>query len=227
MQLTITRRKILTPDIVEFTLESANGEVLPPVNPGDHITVETPSGTKRRYSLVHPGDNLTAYTLAIKLEPKSRGGSISMHKDAVVGSVLEIDDPENEFSLGSGHASILIAGGIGVTPIYSMAQRLIEEGRNFKVIYCSRSAESSAYVDELRQLCGDALTVHHDGGDPTQAFDFWSILGRPTLEHVYCCGPSPLMDEIKAMTGHWKEGHVHFEEFQPLEIIRARQTLHA
>ncbi len=220
MLMKVTQRRPLSADIEEFTLESASAEPLPPVEPGAHITVTTPSGANRRYSLVHSGRDLKCYTLAIKREPNSRGGSASMHEKAHVGCEINIEAPENEFPLGNGHAALLIAGGIGITPIYNMAQHLNATGREFRVIYCTRSAEYTAYLKELRALCANKLIVHHDAGNPEHAFDFWSVLGRPTLEHIYCCGPTPLMDEIKAMTGHWKEGSVHFEDFQPLEIVR-------
>ena len=221
MQLKVTARRSLTPEIEEFTLSALESQVLPAAEPGAHITITTPSGAHRRYSLVYPGNDLTSYTVAIKLEPNSRGGSESMHHQATIGTVLDVEEPENEFPLGSNHPVLLIAGGIGVTPIYSMAQRLEVEGRNFRVVYCTREASLAAYADELKALCGERLTLHHDHGDLSQIFDFWDLLMTPTSEHIYCCGPTPLMEEIKGVTGHWPDGRVHFEEFKPVEVIRA------
>ncbi|MBS98254.1 MAG: oxidoreductase [Oceanospirillaceae bacterium] len=221
MKLEVTARRALTPEIEEFTLSSLDGEVLPPAEPGAHVSITTPSGAHRYYSLVHPGDSPRSYTVAIKREPNSRGGSESMHEQAIVGSVLDVEPPDNEFPLGVGHAALLIGGGIGITPIYSMAQRLQEEGRQYRVVYCARDPEHAAYAEELRQLCGDALTFHCNYGDRSSAFDFWDLLMTPTAEHIYCCGPSSLMEEVKGVTGHWPDGRVHFEEFMPVEIIRA------
>lgn len=224
MELEVTGRRSLTVDIDEFTLSSTGGEPLPPSEAGAHVTVETPSGAMRRYSLVYPGAAPAAYTIAVKREPNSRGGSASMHEAAAIGTRLRVEPPKNEFALGAGHTALLIAGGIGVTPIYSMAQRLSAEGRDFRMVYCTRNAGQTAYVDELRALCGARLTLHHDDGDPDRIFDFWDTFEQPTSEHVYCCGPSPLMEEIRAMSGHWPEGRVHFEDFKPVDAVREEDT---
>jgi phthalate 4,5-dioxygenase reductase subunit len=217
----VSARRPLAQGIEEFTLESADGTPLPPVAPGDHVTVQTPSGAMRRYSLVHPSGAPETYVIAIKREPASRGGSASMHDGAGVGTVLTIEAPENAFHLGEGHSALLIAGGIGITPIYAMAQSLAAQGRAFRMIYCTRDAANTAYAEELRVLCGDRLTLHHDDGDPARLFEFWDVLGEPTDEQVYCCGPAPLMEEVRGMTGHWPEGRVHFEDFKPVEVVRA------
>lgn len=221
MKLEVTARRALTPEIEEFTLSSLDRGVLPPAEPGAHISITTPSGAHRYYSLVHPGNDLTSYTVAIKREQNSRGGSQSMHDQVDAGAVLEVEPSDNEFPLGKEHAALLIAGGIGITPIYSMAQRLKEEGREFRIVYCARAQEQAAYVDELKALCGDVLTLHFNNGDNSNVFDFWDLLMTPTSEHIYCCGPAALMEEVKGVTGHWPDGHVHFEEFMPVEIIRA------
>lgn len=221
MQLTVTARRALTADVEEFTLAMADGSVLPAVDAGAHISIETPSGAKRRYSIVHPGQDLRAYTIAIKREAQSRGGSASMHDDAQVGQVLNVDAPDNEFPLGRQGPVLLIAGGIGVTPIYAMAQTLAAEQRPFRVIYCTREAELTPYAQEMQVCCGERFSLHHDHGDPDQVFDFWDLLMTPTAEHIYCCGPSPLMEEVKGVTGHWPEGRVHFEEFKPVDVVRA------
>lgn len=215
MKLKVSARRALTVDIEEFTLTPVGDEKLPAACPGAHITIETPSAAHRRYSLVYSSDSPDSYTVAIKLEPKSRGGSQSMHEQATVGTVLEIEEPDNDFPLAPNHPVLLIAGGIGVTPIYSMAQRLVAEGREVRALYCTREASRTAYADEFRELLGDRLKIDHNA-----IFDFWELLGKPTAEHIYCCGPGPMMDEVKAISGHWPEGHVHFEEFKPIELIR-------
>ncbi|MBR7890303.1 MULTISPECIES: PDR/VanB family oxidoreductase [Marinomonas] len=220
MKMIVTARRALTSDIEEFTLTSTDGQDLHRAEPGAHITITTPSGAHRRFSLVHPGDNLSSYTVAIKLEPKSRGGSESMHKDATIGTILDVEKPENEFPLGYSHAALLIAGGIGITPIYSMAQALKEEGRKFRVVYCSREEEQTAYLDELKELCGSDLTLHFSQGNPGGRLDFWDLLMTPTVEHIYCCGPEAIMEEVLAVTGHWPDGRVHLEKFMPVEVIR-------
>jgi len=217
----VVARRVLTPQIVEFTLGSVDGAELPSYEPGAHITVETPSGAMRRYSLIGAGEHSDSYVIAVKREPRSRGGSTSMHDKAEIGRELAVEPPENNFPLKQAPRYLLIAGGIGVTPIYSMASKLSLEGRDFEVIYCSRSAVDAAYLEEMRQAFGRRLHVHHDGGDPDKAYDFWDHFAEIRNMHVYCCGPKPMMEAIRSVSGHWPEGRVNFEDFKPVEVIRA------
>lgn len=224
MQLEVKERCSLTCDIEEFTLSSPTGVALPQAHAGAHLTLKTPSGASRRYSLVYPNAEPSSYTIAVKREQNSRGGSASMHDEAAVGLCLEVEAPQNDFALVAAQPSLLVAGGIGVTPIVSMAQHLAAEGVPFRVIYCTRSRAQSAYVELLEALCGDRLLVHHDDGQAEQVFDFWDTFAEPTTEHVYCCGPASLMEEVKAVSGHWPDGRIHFEDFKPIEVVRQDDT---
>lgn len=221
LKVTVTARRDLTSQICEFTLEPVSGGPLPVFSAGAHVTVQTPSGGMRRYSLVSDSDNLLAYRIAVKQEPLSRGGSRSMHSDAVLGTELMISPPMNSFALNEAPEYLLIAGGIGITPIYAMANELERQGKPFHIIYCTRSAEESAYLTELNEAFGTRLTVHHDEGNPEKIYDFWDHFEEPKNLHVYCCGPKPLMEEIRAISGHWQEGRVNFEDFKPVEAVRA------
>lgn len=218
MTLTVTARQALTKDIAEFTLAASDDRVLPGFGPGAHITIETPSGAMRRYSLVSDGDEPQEYVIAVKREPKSRGGSASMHEFVEVGTALVVEPPENDFALVKANEYLLIAGGIGITPILSMARRLQSEGKPFKLIYLTRTPDEAAYRDEVRAFPG--AVVHHDHGDPDNFYDFWEHFEKSGMEHVYCCGPAPLMEEIKALSGHWSEGRVHFEDFKAVTVVR-------
>ena len=220
IKMRVEKRRDLTPTIAEFTLAPVGGESLPEFNPGAHITIETPSGAMRRYSLVNDGSDPKEYVVAIKREPQSRGGSASMHEQAVVGTELNIEHPENDFPLTDVQKYLLIAGGIGITPIYSMARYLDKKGKMLRIIYVSRSAEESAYLDELMKDFEGRIIVHHDDGDPNAVYDFWDDLVTPRATHVFCCGPKPLMEEIKAFSSHWPEGRVHFEDFKPVDVVR-------
>lgn len=218
IEMTVAERKQLTPEIVEFTLKPTSGDELPPFTPGAHITVETPGGAMRRYSLMNDGSAPEEYVIAVKREPNSRGGSVSMHEDLSEGSTLNVEVPENDFELVDAPKYILIAGGIGITPILSMARHLNAEGKPFQLVYCTRSAEDTAYLDEVSSFKN--AVVHHDNGDIDEAYDFWDMMEKPGTEHIYCCGPAGLMEEIKALTGHWSEGRVHFEEFNAVDVVR-------
>lgn len=216
----VVARRTLARHVDEFTLRALGDVALPGYGPGAHVTVRTPSGAMRRYSLVG-GPDRDSYTIAVKREAASRGGSRSMHEDAVVGTELMVAPPENDFELVPAPAYLLIAGGIGITPIHAMARHLLVSGADFRVIYLSRSTEEAAYLDEMRDALCDRLIVHHDDGDPERIYDFWDEFEKPKPTHVYCCGPRPLMEEIDAISGHWPEGRIHFEDFKPVEIVRA------
>lgn len=222
MTLNVTCRKVLAKNICEFTLALPDGSFLPSFTPGAHITVETPSGAMRRYSLLNDGTKPSAYVIGVKLEAASRGGSSSMHDALMEGGTIRVDTPENEFKLVPASKYLLIAGGIGITPILSMARHLKKEGKPFKLIYCTRAIEETAYLDEVKAI-PDA-TVHHDNGDLNDFYDFWDHFEEPGTEHVYCCGPKPLMEEIKALSGHWSEGHIHFEDFARVDVVRPNDT---
>jgi len=217
----VVDRRDLTAAITEFTLEPVDGGALPSFGAGAHVTIETPAGAMRRYSLLGSGQSPTRYRIAVKREAQSRGGSHSMHEDAQIGTALTIGSPENDFPLKEAPSYLLIAGGIGVTPIYAMATELAEKGKDFQIIYCTRSADETAYLEEMRSAFGNRLQIHHDDGDPEKIYDFWDHFEEARNMHVYCCGPQPLMEEIKAISGHWPEGRVNFEDFKPVEIVRA------
>ena len=175
----------------------------------------------RRYSLVNDGTDPEVYKIALKREINGRGGSMSMHDDAQEGTELQVEVPENTFELTDAKNYLLIAGGIGVTPIYAMSQQLLREFKPFEVIYCTRGEADTAFLEEMKSTLGDRLTLHHDGGDPEAVFDFWDHFEEPKDMKVYCCGPQPLIDEIEAISGHWPEGRVIFEDFKPVEVVRA------
>lgn len=218
--LVVSQRRNLTKSIIEFTLSLPESGALPGFTPGAHVTVQTPSKAMRRYSLVNNGAAPTEYVLAIKREPNSRGGSQSMFDDATEGQILQVSDPENSFELMPAPKYLLIAGGIGITPIQAMAHHLARQGTPFELIYCTMAARETAYLEEMQAL-GSVVTIHHDNADPEKLYDFWDHFEKPDATHVYCCGPAPMMEEIKALAGFWPEGQVHFEEFKPNEIVRA------
>ena len=124
LTLTVTCRKEVAKNISEFTLALPDGSCLPTFTPGAHITVETPSGAMRRYSLINDGAKPTVYVIGIKREAASRGGSSSMHDSLMEGDTIRVETPENDFELAPASKYLLIAGGIGITPILSMARQI-------------------------------------------------------------------------------------------------------
>jgi phthalate 4,5-dioxygenase reductase subunit len=195
-------------------LAACDGAPLPSFTAGAHLTVETPRGGRRNYSLCGDPADTRRYQIAVKRDSGGRGGSISMADDVHSGQTLQVSPPRNNFELAEQASQfIFVAGGIGITPILSMMRRLRRLGSTFKLYYCTRDEKSTAFQEELRAEFEAETVVHHDRGDLAQALDLWPIFEKPLPAHVYCCGPKGLMDSVADMTGHWPSGTVHFESF--------------
>ena len=199
-----------------FDLQSLDGEALPPFAPGAHLCVRTPAGLLRRYSLCSAPSDRARYQIAVKHEAAGGGGSTSMIEDLRSGDVLTASPPANYFVLDpASRHSLLIAGGIGITPILAMARDLSARSAAFELIYCARSPEAAAFLDVLASPeFAERTMVHYDGGDPAASLDFQTWLADPPPgAQVYCCGPRPLMESVRDATRHWPSGTVHFEHF--------------
>jgi len=199
-----------------FELVQPDGTELPPFTPGSHVTVQTPSGLLRKYSLCSDPAERHRYVIAVKREPDSRGGSASLHEQAQVGDVLPTSVPDNAFPLvDKARAFLFIAGGIGITPILSMIRSFGElPPAPWKLVYLTRHAEDTPFLEELqRPELKRNIIVHHTRGDPQREFDLWPLLEKPNTAHLYCCGPRRLMESVRDMTGHWSTANVHFESF--------------
>ena len=215
LTLRVARAEKVAADIHSFELRSPSGGELPPFTAGAHVTVKSRNGSLRKYSLCNDPAERDRYVIAVKRDPTGRGGSVDLVDRTRVGDGLEVSAPHNAFELAAKAPSfILIAGGIGITPILSMARSLNAEGRRYTLYYLARSPGHAAFRDELqRGAFAGKVVIHHDGGDPARAFDLWPILERPSAAHVYCCGPRPLLDGVRDMTGHWPAAAIHFESF--------------
>jgi phthalate 4,5-dioxygenase reductase subunit len=221
MNLQVVSKKCIAVDVHEFELALATGEALPAAEPGSHITLLTPNGLTRRYSVCnHPGET-AIYRIAVKREAQGLGGSRSLVDQVQMGDVLSVSPPSNYFLLRMDAPSYwLIAGGIGITPILSMARALKKYGRPFKVLYLTQMPDSAAYRDELQSVdLAPHATVHHNHGDPAQRFDLAAEMQAcPADAHIYCCGPRRLMDTVKELSRGRPTGTVHFEDFGSSEV---------
>jgi phthalate 4,5-dioxygenase reductase subunit len=217
LKLAVTAKRQVADDVYMFELRGPTGGELPAFTPGAHITVTTPGGQKRRYSLCNDSHERDRYMIAVKRETGGRGGSLSFTTDVTEGTEIEIEPPENQFEMSRTvpKSYIFIAGGIGITPIRSMIQHLLRLGRtSFKLYYFARTPSMMAFRDEFSapEFAGKVI-LHHDDGDPGQAYDLWPVLEEQRGAHLYCCGPRGLMDAVRDMTGHWSDSAVHFEDF--------------
>lgn len=214
-----------TPLIKSFLLASADGTALPPFTPGAHLKVSIPGQKDTRcYSLVSLGgdddrmEQPTHYRLGVRLEDPSQGGSTHMH-ELQVGDIVHADGPHNDFPLhssgGIDSETVLVAGGIGITPIAAMATELRRNGKPFTLHYYGRSRTQMAFLQALTVQHGEALRVHADD-TPESAQPLLDLLAqtRPD-QHIYICGPKAMIDLVRARTLElgWPESHVHFELF--------------
>jgi phthalate 4,5-dioxygenase reductase subunit len=216
--LVVARAELAAEDIKLFELRHPEGADLPEFTSGAHISVRTPDGKIRKYSLANDPAERSFYQIAVKREAGGRGGSRSMFDALETGDTIPASVPRNDFPLAPSTAGYtLIAGGIGITPILSMARHLKSTGGRFKLYYLTRSREATAFHADLSQpQFRGIVTIHHDGGNPDHALDLWPVLEKPR-GHVYCCGPRGLMMAVRDMTGHWSSAAVHFEAFQEPE----------
>lgn len=198
-----------------FEFRDPADAALPKFTAGAHVRVTSPNGAVRKYSLCNDPDETDRYMIAVKRDPAGRGASVNLVDGTKAGDFLEVSNPHNAFELHPKAAAFLfIAGGIGITPIMSMVRVLARQGAEYRLIYCTRSAEQTAFLDELRaEPFAGRVTIHHDGGIPEHSFDLWPLLEKPTRAHVYCCGPRPMLEAVRDMTGHWPLSAIHFESF--------------
>ncbi len=211
------------PMVRSFELASAAGEELPGYSPGSHIRVSLPNEDDRPYSLVNldpavqPVQGVSRYRLGVRLEEASQGGSAFMH-GLKPGDSLSVTLPKNDFALIDDAAPVvLMAGGIGITPIASMASALLRQERDFILHYSGRAQGSLAFIEPLRALLGEKLVEHYDdlsGGH----LDIEALLSAADPgSHLYVCGPKPMIEAAQAAARQrgWPEERIHFELFTP------------
>jgi vanillate O-demethylase ferredoxin subunit len=219
LRLRVSRIESETEDIRTYELVPPPTARLPPFEAGAHLEVRVPGGPLRQYSLCNDPQETHRYVIAVQREHQGRGGSRAMHERVKVDDTLLTSLPRNQFSLVPAPFTLLIAGGIGITPLLSMAEQLARTGAPFALHYCTRSRARTAFRVRLSEprFRGRAH-LHHDGGDPTRGLDVRALLSeRPGGAHLYCCGPGPLMGAMRdaAEVGGWPQETVHFESFTP------------
>lgn len=227
------RRRQLIGSTVILELAPPGGAMLPPFTAGAHIDLHLDDNLIRQYSLCNDPDDGDHYLLAVLLEPESRGGSAKVHCDLREGSTVKVAGPRNNFALNEKAThSILLGGGIGITPVLTMAWRLHRLGASFELHYCARTRASAAFIDHLTQTpFADRISIHLDDGDIAQRFDAAAVLTGPKPGvHVYVCGPTGFMDYVvnQATAGGWPDEQVHLERFSSkIDATGTAFTVHA
>lgn len=209
-------------DVISVELQPARaGEKLPAFEPGAHIDLHLADGLVRSYSLLNSA-NERRYVIGVLHARGSRGGSRYVHEQLRPGAELQISEPRNHFRLLEDAArTVLVAGGIGVTPLLAMLRRLVELGKPVEFIHCARSRADAAFLQQIESIAADhpqvELRRHFDdvqGGPP----DLLKLLAGKTADtHFYGCGPAPMLASFEAACAALGYEHVHLERFTPLE----------
>jgi ferredoxin-NADP reductase len=213
--------------IRSFELVTPNGDQLPSFTAGAHIDVHLGDDIVRQYSLCSSPSEREKFRIAVLLEVSGRGGSFAMHK-IKEGDLLEISGPRNHFALAGPETSLhlMVAGGIGVTPMMSMIPELEAKGANYVLHYCTRRPENTAFLNDLTsRVESNAVHIHHDHGDPSRGLDIKALVSNyvPGM-HIYFCGPPGFMATIKEHLGAWPPHAVHFEHFSAPEADADREN---
>ncbi|MEW6371413.1 MAG: PDR/VanB family oxidoreductase [Pseudomonadota bacterium] len=222
IEVKVANRTCEADGICSYELVRTDGQALPPFEAGAHIDVHLAGNLVRQYSLCNAPGETHRYLIGVLRDTDSRGGSQAMHDHVDLGSVLQISAPKNHFPLVEAKRTLLLAGGIGVTPILAMAETLAARGAAFEMHYCARSPEKAAFKERLAG-CGFAAQVqfHYDSGDAAQKLDLPALLARPDADtHVYVCGPQGFIDYVlgTAKAQGWPPAQLHVEYFSAAAV---------
>lgn len=222
MQVRVKRVSYEAESVNSYELVAPTGGNLAPFTAGSHIDLHLSNGMIRSYSLVNDQRELNRYVIAVNKDAAGRGGSCLIHDTLRAGDIIRISPPRNNFALQEdADHSVLIAGGIGITPLLSMVRRLEALGRPWKLFYAARTRLAAAFLDELNALRTDGRsTIHVDLDDERSGrlFDLGGIVGStPAEAHLYCCGPLPMLEAFEAAAANRPPQQVHVEYFQAKE----------
>jgi vanillate O-demethylase ferredoxin subunit len=210
----VARKTREAESICSYELVPVDGAALPPFEAGAHIDVHLPNGHMRQYSLCNAPGETHRYLIAVLRDAASRGGSQAMHDAVDVGTILTISAPKNHFPLVAARRTLLLAGGIGVTPLLAMAETLAGQGAAFEMHYCVRAPERAAFLERIRTAgFAEQVRVHYDAD---QTFDLAGLLATPAPDtHLYVCGPQGFIDHVlgSARASGWPAAQLHVEYF--------------
>lgn len=218
-EVVVSAVRSLARDVLAIELSHRGGAALPGAAPGAHIDLALPNGLTRQYSLVNAqgAERQPNYLVAVGRDAHSRGGSSWIHDQLRTGQALRVSAPRNLFAMDPAHRRVLlVAGGIGVTPIVAMARHCAAQGLDWELLACARSASRLAYLDELKALAGARLRTHFDDeqGGP---IDPAPLLAEARWDGLYACGPAPMLDALARASVHWPAGSVRMERFKASE----------
>ena len=208
--------------IHSFEFRPLDGQHLPAFSAGSHLDVQLSGGLIRSYSLLNDPRERHRYVVAVARDRASRGGSSYVHDRLRVGDAVTVGLPRNNFPLDEGAAdTLLIAGGIGITPMLCMVRRLQALGRPWRLHYCARTRRHAGFLDELMDLAGDQperVKLNFDGEQFGKILDIAAVVrDAAPATHLYCCGPLPMLEAFERATAHRNPSTVHVEYFTAKE----------
>ncbi len=222
LQVKVVNKTEEAEDIISLELADPEGQPLPAFSAGSHIDVQIKDGLVRQYSLCNHPEDHNHYLIGVLREPESRGGSIAMHDQIKEGDLLQISQPKNHFPLVQAPHTLLFAGGIGVTPILCMAERLAHANADFEMHYSTRSKQRTAFLHRI-QNCSFSDRVHFHLSDHGAAhrLQLESLVGQPNPDtHIYVCGPVRFIDHVleSCKKYGWNHEQLHTEYFSGRDI---------
>jgi len=214
MKLRVEKARLTSPEVLHLRLVHPLRPELPQWSAGAHVDLRLSDGRVRQYSLCGDPRDRSSYEIAIKREAHGRGGSIWAHQNLREGAIAHVSAPRNNLPLAEkAKRHVLIAGGIGITPLASMARILSAENSDYVLHYCARSAEEAPLLTELRAGCGERLIPWFSRQG--RRFDTRALPCSDQVTHVYVCGPQRLVDSVQQALRGWPEEQIHNEIFQP------------
>lgn len=224
--VTVAARGTAAQDVVTLLLRDPDGAALPPWQPGAHLDLTLPSGLRRQYSLCGDPADRHGYRIAVRrIDPATAGGgggSAEIHDALPTGTRLTVSVPRNAFPFAADRSVLLLAGGIGITPLLPMAQEAARRGLDWRLVHTGRSRATMPFADELRAL-DPARTLlrpddEHQG--PASGPELLATASPGTA--VYVCGPAPMLDAVRAAFADSPATALHFERFAAAPVVDGR-----
>jgi vanillate O-demethylase ferredoxin subunit len=205
------------PNIISYDLRPTDGKDLPEFTAGAHIDIKLPGDMMRSYSLTNSQSERHRYVIAVQKDRESRGGSKWIIQNFRPGEIHSVNEPRNNFKLDeTAEKSVFIAGGIGITPMLSMIDRLNTLGKKWELIFCSRTRNSTPFLERL--LAYPGVRLHFDREPGAEMLDLNSLVGSaPSGAHLYCCGPVTMLEVFEKATKERPSETVHVEYFTATE----------
>lgn len=218
--LRIAKREMTAEGVVKFELENPDGSDVLPFTAGAHIDLVIDAPFTRQYSLAGDPADHSKYVLGILNEPEGRGGSLRAHERLFEGAIVPITGPRNHFALEENAIkTLLIGGGIGITPMITMGHHLHAIGADFELYYCARSRRTAGFIEDLQAMPWSDRVHLHISEEGTRA-DLKALIGAPEdNKFLYTCGPNNFMDAVLA-TGEklgWTDDNLRREYFSAPE----------